>query len=129
MVNCFSAESSVELFQTNKGTAYQCDVTNRIIVKFDTALLGFRIHDFLNFRRLLNKIDITGKLFDLSDECDYQVIEAPQANFQQRLTLCELIQLRELVNGTYFVIELNSLLHKHAILPGGLFRKKPIKQS
>lgn len=73
---------------------------------------SFRIQDFLNFRRLVNKIDIRSKLFDLSDDSDYQFIEAPQLNIYKKLSLCELIQLRELVNGTHFSIELNSLLHE-----------------
>lgn len=73
---------------------------------------AFRIHDFLNFRRFINKIDIQSRLFDLSDESDYEFVEAPQVNVYQKLTLCELIQLRELVNGTHFAIELNSMLHE-----------------
>jgi hypothetical protein len=73
---------------------------------------SFRIQDFLNFRRFINKIDIHSRLFDLSDESDYEFVEAPQLNIYQKLTLCELIQLRELVNGTHFAIELNSLLHE-----------------
>lgn len=72
----------------------------------------FRIQDFLNFRRFINKIDIRSKIFDLSDESDYEFVEAPQLNIYQKLTLCELIQLRELVNGTHFAIELNSMIHE-----------------
>lgn len=73
---------------------------------------SFRIHDFLNFRRFINKIDIRSRLFDLSDESDYEFVEAPQLNLYHRLTLCELIQLRDLINGTHFALELNSLIHE-----------------
>jgi hypothetical protein len=81
-------------------------------MNFGDMEASFRIQDFLNFRRFINKIDIQSRLFDLSDESDYEFVEAPQLNIYQKLTLCELIQLRELVNGTYFAIELNSLLHE-----------------
>jgi hypothetical protein len=81
-------------------------------MNFGDMEASFRIQDFLNFRRFINKIDIHSRLFDLSDESDYEFVEAPQLNIYQKLTLCELIQLRELVNGTYFAIELNSLLHE-----------------
>ena len=101
-----------ELFSTTKGFSFQCDTTSRIILHFGEIEASFRIHDFLNFRRFVNKIDIQSKIFDLSDESDYEFVEAPQSNIYQKLTLCELIQLRELVNGTHFAIELNSLLHK-----------------
>ncbi len=101
---------SEELFQTAKGTSFQCDITNRIILRFDTFELGLRIQQFQCLRRSLNQVDIKGKLFDLSDESDHWVVEAPMVNFHKTLTLCEMIQLRELVNGTYFALQLNSML-------------------
>jgi hypothetical protein len=101
-----------ELFSTSKGFSYQCDNSSRIVLRFADMEAPFRIHDFLNFRRFINKIDIQSRLFDLSDESDYEFVEAPQVNIYKKLTLCELIQLRELVNGTHFAIELNSMLHE-----------------
>ncbi len=103
---------SEELFQTSKGVSYQCDTTNRIILKFDSFELSLRIQQFQCIRRSLNQIDIKGRLFDLSDESDHFFVEAPMTNFRKKLTLCEIIQLRELVNGTYFALELNSMLCK-----------------
>ncbi|TKT88567.1 hypothetical protein FDK13_26835 [Dyadobacter frigoris] len=100
-----------ELFSTSKGFSFQCDKSSRIVIHFGEMIASFRIQDFLNFRRLVNNIDIKSRLFDLSDESDFEFVEAPQLNINQKLTLCELIQLRELVNGTHFAIELNSLLH------------------
>ena len=101
-----------ELFSTTKGFSFQCDASSKIVVNFGEMAAAFRIQDFLSFRRFINKIDIHSKIFDLSDESDYEFVEAPQLNIYQKLTLCELIQLRELVNGTHFTIELNSLLHE-----------------
>ncbi len=101
-----------ELFSTSKGYSFQCDVTSRIVIHFGEIQASFRIQDFLNFRRFVNKIDIRSRIFDLSDESDYEFVEAPQLNIYAKLTLCELIQLRDLINGTHFAIELNSLLHE-----------------
>ncbi len=118
--DCINADKQ-ELFQTSKGISYQCDTTNRILLKFDTFELGLRIQQFQCLRRSLNQVDIKGRLFDLSDESDHLLVEAPMVNFQHRLTLCEIIQLRELVNGTYFALELHSMLHeilepKHSLI-------------
>jgi hypothetical protein len=99
-----------ELYRTSRGASYQCDRSSRIILEFGDLTAFFRVREFLNFRRHVNSIDIHSKLFDLSDECDYQLIEASTQNISHRLTLCEVIQLRELVNGTQFALELNSLL-------------------
>lgn len=104
--------TSNELFSTSKGFSFQCDKSSRIVLQFGSINASFRILDFLHFRRFVNQIDIQSKLFDLSDESDYEFVESPQLNIYQKLTLCELIQLRELVNGTHFAIELNSLLHE-----------------
>ncbi|KAA6432825.1 hypothetical protein FEM33_24090 [Dyadobacter flavalbus] len=108
----FSVNTLNELFSTAKGHSFQCDLTSKVILHFGEIQASFRIQDFLNFRRLINAIDIHSRIFDLSDESDYEFVEAPRLNIYHKLTLCELIQLRELVNGTFFAIELNSMLHE-----------------
>lgn len=107
-----SVNTQNELFSTAKGYSVQCDLTSRIVLHFGEIKAPFKILDFLNFRRFINSIDIHSKIFDLSDESDYEFVEAPQLNIGHRMTLCEVIQLRELVNGTHFAIELNSMLHQ-----------------
>lgn len=107
-----SVNTQNELFSTAKGYSVQCDLTSRIILHFGEIKAPFKIQDFLNFRRFINSIDIHSKIFDLSDESDYEFVEAPQLNIGHKMTLCEVIQLRELVNGTHFAIELNSMLHQ-----------------
>ncbi len=107
-----SVNTQNELFSTAKGYSVQCDLTSRIILHFGEIKAPFKILDFLNFRRFINSIDIHSKIFDLSDESDYEFVEAPQLNIGHKMTLCEVIQLRELVNGTHFAIELNSMLHQ-----------------
>ena len=107
-----SVNTQNELFSTAKGYSVQCDLTSRIILHFGDIKAPFKILDFLNFRRFINSIDIRSKIFDLSDESDYEFVEAPQLNIGHKMTLCEVIQLRELVNGTHFAIELNSMLHQ-----------------
>jgi hypothetical protein len=107
-----SVNTQNELFSTAKGYSVQCDLTSRIILHFGEIKAPFKILDFLNFRRFINSIDIHSRIFDLSDESDYEFVEAPQLNIGHKMTLCEVIQLRELVNGTHFAIELNSMLHQ-----------------
>lgn len=107
-----SVNTQNELFSTAKGYSVQCDLTSRIILHFGDIKAPFKILDFLNFRRFINSIDIHSKLFDLSDESDYEFVEVPRLNMGHKMTLCEVIQLRELVNGTHFAIELNSMLHE-----------------
>ncbi|MFY7827929.1 MAG: hypothetical protein ACOVQ4_12430 [Flectobacillus sp.] len=99
-----------ELYQNSKGSTYQCDLTNRIHVQFNGMLAIFRIQDFLAFRRKVLSVDIHEMIFNLSDNFDYELVEAPQAQLSWKLTLCEIVQLRDLLDGTKFVLMLNSMI-------------------
>ncbi|UTA70318.1 hypothetical protein [Emticicia sp. 21SJ11W-3] len=99
-----------ELHKTNKGIVWQCDLTNRIFVEFGGMTTAFKIHNFINFKRLVDGINIIDKLYDLSDEADFDIIEAPNTNHTFTLHLCDLIHLRELLSGAKFALYVNSFL-------------------
>ncbi len=101
-----------ELYRTAKGTTWQCDLTNRIHLHFGEAEIAFKMRDFSAFQRKIQAVDIHQRLYDLSDECDFELVEAPQQDLSLQLTLCDLIQLRELLDGTKFALRLNTLLHE-----------------
>ncbi len=104
--------SQVELYRTNKGRAYQCNLTNRIILEFGGMTTAFRIHNFINFKRLIDEINIIDKLYDLSDQADFDMIKAPNSNQTFTLHLCDLIHLRELLSGARFALYVNSVLNE-----------------
>jgi len=101
-----------ELYTTAKGCAWQCDLTDRIYVNFKGNVLAFKIQDFLTFRRKVQSIDIHEMIFNLSDDYDFEIIESPQNQLSLKLNLCDVIQFRELLDGTRFAIELYSMLHE-----------------
>lgn len=98
------------LFETEKGYSYQCDVTNSIIINFSDTISTYKIQDFLIFQRKVNSVDILNMLYDLSDQSDAQLIETTKRNFSRKLNICEIVQLRELLNGTKFTLSLHSML-------------------
>ncbi len=98
------------LFETEKGYSYQCDVTNSVIINFADTVSTYKIQDFLIFQRKVNSVDILNMLYDLSDQSDAQLIETTKRNFSRKLTICEIVQLRELLNGTKFTLSLHSML-------------------
>lgn len=107
-----SVSSKVELYRTNKGHAYQCNLTNRVFLEFGGMTTAFKIHNFINFKRLVDEINIIDKLYDLSDEADFDMIKAPNTNQTFTLHLCDLIHLRELLSGTRFALYVNSFLNE-----------------
>ncbi|KDN55151.1 hypothetical protein [Flavobacterium seoulense] len=98
------------LFETEKGYTYQCDTTDSIVVNFVDTVSSYKVQDFLIFQRKVNSVDIMNMLYDLSDQSDAQLIETTKKNFSRNLTICEIVQLRELLNGTKFTLSLNSML-------------------
>lgn len=101
-----------ELYTNAKGTAYQCDRSARIMVEFGGYTMAFKINDFLLFKCKVDSVDLHAMIFNLSDEYDFEIIEAPQANLSLKLTLCDLVNLRDLLAGAKFMLELNSLLYE-----------------
>jgi hypothetical protein len=108
----YDSPDTTLLYETKKGRTWQCDLTDKLFLEFDGMVLAFRVQDFFAFRRRVNKVDILEMIFDLSDDRDFEVIEAPLHNFVHRFALCELIQLRDLLNGTKFSLDLHSMLHE-----------------
>lgn len=106
----FSDLNTKILFETEKGYSYQCDLTNSVVINFVDTISHYKIQDFLIFQRKVNNVDILNMLYDLSDQSDAQLIETTKRNFSRNLTICEIVQLRELLNGTKFTLNLHSML-------------------
>jgi hypothetical protein len=101
-----------ELYRVAHGVSWQCDLTNRIYVQFKETTASFRIQDFFSFQRKVKSINIHEMIYNLSDEFDFELVEAPQNSISMQLTLREIIELRDLLAGTRFVITLNSFLRE-----------------
>ncbi|AIG30535.1 hypothetical protein SL053_000860 [Flavobacterium psychrophilum] len=104
-------ENSIFLFENKKGKSYQCDLTDSIIICFGETISSYKVQDFLIFQRKVNQVAVLDMLYNLSDSCDSTLIEATKRNFSKNLTICEIVQLRELLNGTKFTLVLHSMLH------------------
>jgi len=103
-------QSNDLLFENKKGYSYQCELTNTIVVNFDGIITSYKIRDFLIFQRMVNSVNVLDMLYNLSDEGDFKLIEATKRNFSKELTICEIVQLRDLLNGTKFTLVLNSMV-------------------
>ena len=100
------------LFETKNSKSYQCDSTDSIVIVFNENKSTYKLKDFLIFQRMVNRVDILDMIYDLSDNCDSKLIETTKRNFSSNLNICEIVQLRELLNGTKFTIALNSMLNE-----------------
>lgn len=112
-------ESYRELFSTSKGAVYQCDRANKLILSFWGSLTPMSARDFQLFRRMIQTIDVRQMALSTADADDVEIVTMPQSDRCHVLTLCDVIHLRDLLNGTFAMIELNSMLRECGCsLPG-----------
>lgn len=107
----------VELFRTEKGTVYQCDATQRLILEFWDTHTALSTRDFAQFRRMVNTVDVQQMALRTGSEYDVEILTPPRSERCYVLTLCEIIHLRELLNGSQLMLELNSMLRECGCSP------------
>lgn len=101
-----------ELFRTTSGAMYQCDTSNRLILEFWDTHTFFSAQDFILFRRMVETVDLRQMALSTADADDVEILTPPHAERCFVLTLCEVVHLRELLNGTRVMLDLNSLLRE-----------------
>lgn len=107
-----NSTQTYELYTTEKGSVWQCDLTNKIYLNFKGGVFAFKIQEFLLFRRKVQAVNIHEMIFNISDKYDFEIIDFPQNQLSLKLTLCDIIQIRELLDGARFAIEMYSMLHE-----------------
>lgn len=101
-----------ELFRTKNGAIYQCDVTNRLILEFWETHTAFSAQDYLQFKRMVETVDLRQMAMSTDDSHDLEILSMPRTELCFVLTLCEIVHLRELLDGARLMLELNSLLRE-----------------
>lgn len=101
-----------ELYSTDKGKTYQNDLTNTIEIHFKEFNWNFSVSDFLIFRKNINAVEVKDFIFNLSDDFDFVSVNHVKLSSAVTLTLCDLIHLRDLLDGTRFALELVTVIYE-----------------
>ncbi|GAA4445997.1 hypothetical protein GCM10023189_00650 [Nibrella saemangeumensis] len=101
-----------EIYRNEKGAVYQCDTTCRLILEFWDTHTAFSARDFLQFKRMVETVDLRQMALHTDDAYDVEILTPPRTDRCYVLTLCEIVQLRDLLNGARLMLELNSLLRE-----------------
>ena len=102
-------KSQCELFRTPKGVIFQDDKRGRFTLEFLGKTTSFKVQDFLHFKKAVDKINLEDIL--LNDCPDLQIIHHRNTDQLFVITLCDLVSLKELLNGAKVMLELNSIVH------------------
>lgn len=99
-----------ELFKTDHGAVYQCNKKNCYWLDFKGEKSSFKVNDFLRFKECLEAIDVDSLLADSSRSADFTIIMPFRCNRCFLLSALDIINLKEILCGARFMIELNSVL-------------------
>ncbi len=88
----------------------QDDLARQFILNFKGKTVRLKACEFLNFKRYVDQISLEDMILRDGIGMDLQIIHHPRANQIFVLTLCEVIAMKELLNGTMVMLELQRIL-------------------
>lgn len=101
-----------EVFKTDRGAVYQCSRKNCYWLEFQESTTAFRISDFFSFKKRIESIDVALMLADASRKSDFELVMPYRTDRCFMLSVQDILDLREILTGAKFMIELNSEVKK-----------------
>lgn len=101
-----------EVFKTTHGAVYQCSRKNCYWLEFQQTTTAFKISDFFLFKKRIDALDIARMLADTSRAADFEIIMPHRTERCFILSVQDILNLKEILAGAKFMIELNSEVKK-----------------
>jgi len=99
-----------EIFKIKSASITQCSQSDSFILTFDREEISFKLCDLYAFRKKITGIDMM-QLLDVSSP-DIELVHLPHCDRFLLLSIREILQFRELLNGTFNILALNSAIQK-----------------
>ncbi|MEJ2883048.1 hypothetical protein [Pedobacter sp. GR22-6] len=100
-----------EVFSTINGAIYQSDSENCWYVDFAGKLARFDYRNLLKLKKAVYKIDIEVLLLDSTKTPDLEILFICACDHCYVLSLIQIIALKELLQGTFVMLELNHIIY------------------
>lgn len=100
----------VEVFSTREGSVYQSDSENCWYIDFVGKLARFDYRNLLKLRKAIYQIDIENILLTSDKSADVEIIFICACDHCYVLSLIQVIALKELLQGTFVMLELNHII-------------------
>lgn len=104
------ANMQEEIFKTKSASISQCERTDSFLLMFDQEEFAFKLCDLYAFRKTIMSFDIV-ELLDSSSP-DIELVHLPNCDRFLVLSIKEILEFRELLNGTFNTLALNSAVQK-----------------
>jgi hypothetical protein len=99
-----------EVFSTVKGAIYQSDTEGCWYVDFAGKLAKFDYRNLLKLKKAVYHIDIENLLLSSDKAPDLEILFICACEHCYVLSLIEIIALKELLQGTFVMLELNHII-------------------
>ncbi|MES2418443.1 MAG: hypothetical protein V4541_09660 [Bacteroidota bacterium] len=99
-----------EVFSTPAGAIYQSDSENCWYIDFAGKLAKFDYRNLLKLKKAVYQIDIETLLLNNSLSADVEIIFICACDHCYVLSLLQIIKLKELLQGSFVMLELNHIL-------------------
>ena len=103
--------SMTEVFSTSKGIIYQNDAERCWYVDFAGKLAKFDYRCLLKLRKAVYNVDIEQVLLNSDKAPDVEIIFICACDHCYVLTLVQIIALKELLQGTFVMLDLNHIIY------------------
>ena len=105
-----SVKMQEEIFRTKSASIAHQEQNDTFVLTYDQDEITFRMCDLYAFRKSILSLDIMELLESSSP--DVEIVSLPHCGRFLVLSLCEILQFRELLNGTFDTLALNSSIQK-----------------
>lgn len=99
-----------EVFNTKNGAIYQSDSENCWYIDFAGKLARFDYRNLLKLKKAVYHIDIEDLLLNSTKAPDLEIIFICACDHCYVLSILEIIALKELLQGTFVMLELNHII-------------------
>lgn len=100
----------VEVFRTKAGAIFQCDAENCWYIDFAGKLARFDYRNILKLKKAVYHIDIEDLLLNNTKSPDVEILFICACDHCYVLSLMQIIELKELLQGTFVMLELNHII-------------------
>jgi hypothetical protein len=100
-----------EVFSTSRGAIYQSDSEQCWYIDFAGKLARFDYRNLLKLKKAVYQIDIEQLLLNSSKAPDLEIIFICACDHCYVLSLLQIIALKELLQGTFVMLDLNHILY------------------
>ena len=97
-----------EVYSTKSASISQCDASDSFLLRFEQEEFSFRLCDLYTLKKKIMNVDMVS-MFD-SDSPDVEIFHLPQCDRFIVLSILEILEFRELLNGTFDTLALNSAI-------------------